>query len=188
MLPDSEFSVDNSRLSGLRGKCRECCGEARRRRYRQGSSARGTDVADGEPDVADGEPDVADDEPDVDPASEEAPAKRPRMAEHLYIMALSVDPTGAVCGLKVGRSGDIQQRANALGDTMPFTLVVLATFPGAGHVEKRVHSLLDHRRNTEGRGREWFHMRLPTIIQMVGIAMEQPRDWCQGSTSHLSKG
>ncbi len=95
------------------------------------------------------------------------------MAEHLYIMALSIDPTGALCGLKVGRSGDLQQRANTLGDTMPFTLVVLATFPGAGHVEKRVHTMLDYKRNTEGSGREWFNLPLSTIIQMVGVAMAE---------------
>ena len=114
-------------------------------------------------------------EPDAE--GEEAPAKRPRMEpEHLYIMALSSDLTGAVYGFKVGRSGDVQQRANSLAESMPFTLVVLATFPGAGHVEKRVHSLLEHRRNTAGRGREWFHMPLPTVIQMVGVAMEAERE------------
>ncbi len=113
----------------------------------------------------------------AEPASEEVPAKRPRMEpEHLYIMALSSDLTGAVYGFKVGRSGDVQQRANALAESMPFTMVVLATFQGAGHVEKRVHSLLDHRRNTEGRGREWFHMPLSVVIQMVGVAMEAERE------------
>ena len=114
-------------------------------------------------------------EPDAE--GEEAPAKRPRMEpEHLYIMALSSDLTGAVYGFKVGRSGDVQQRANALAESMPFTMVVLATFQGAGHVEKRVHSLLDHRRNTAGRGREWFHMPLSVVIQMVGVAMEAERE------------
>ena len=173
MLPDSEFSVNRTVVSGLQSRCKECNSDYQRL-HKQRLEPEAT--------AGDGG------EPAVEPASEEPTTKRSRMAEHLYIMALSVDPTGAVHGLKVGRSGDVQQRANTLGDTMPFTLVVLATFPGAGHVEKRVHTILDYKRNTEGRGREWFHLPLSTITQMVGIAMEQPRDWCQGSTSRLSKG
>ncbi len=169
MLPVSQFNIDRAKPSGLCYWCKGCKSDYHRL-YRQRLEREGAGVAGGEPDVAD-------DEPDVDPASEEAPAKRPRMeAEHLYIMALSIDPTGAMCGLKVGRSGDVQQRALALSESMPFKIIILATFQGAGHVEKRVHSLLDHRRNTEGRGREWFHMPLSVVIQMVGVAMEAERE------------
>ncbi len=162
MLPDSQFNISRMAQSGRQSWCRECFSDYQRR-YKQRLDPEATDGAGVEP--------------DGEHVSEEAPAKRPRMeAEHLYIMAISADPTGALFGLKVGRSGDVQQRANTLGDTMPFTMVVLATFPGAGHVEKRVHSLLEHRRNTAGRGREWFHMPLSVVIQMVGVAMEAERE------------
>ncbi len=159
MLPDREFSVNRTMVSGLQSRCKECNSEDNRR-YRQGRLEQDRD-------------DVTAAEPDVDPASEEPHVKRPRMEpEHLYIMALSIDPTGAVYGFKVGRSGDVQQRANSLAESMPFTMVVLAIFPGAGHVEKRVHSLLEHRRNPGGSGREWFHNSLSVVIQYVGVAME----------------
>ncbi len=86
-------------------------------------------------------------------------------------MAMRADPTGAVHGLKVGRSSNIAQRALALSESMPFNISVLATFPGAGHLEKRVHSMLDETRNTAGRGREWFHVTLPHVIHTVACVM-----------------
>ena len=83
-----------------------------------------------------------------DPAKGVAPAKRPRLeppvvGADLYVMALSTDPNGAVHGLKVGRAGNIQQRANTLSESMQFNISVLATFPGAGHLEKTVHTRLE---------------------------------------------
>ena len=104
--------------------------------------------------------------------------KRPRLFEHtvagsdLYVLALSTDPLGAYHGLKVGRSGNIPQRAASLSESMPFSIVVLATFPGAGHLEKAVHSQLETTRNTAGRGREWFHTTLPNITHAVACAMQ----------------
>ncbi len=88
-------------------------------------------------------------------------------------MALSTDPNESVHGLKVGRSGNIQQRANALSESMPFNISVLATFPGAGHLEKRVHTLLDNSRNTTGRGKEWLHATLPHVLHTVACVMDQ---------------
>ena len=105
---------------------------------------------------------------------DEPAAKRSKLFEpsDLYIMALSCDPDGAIHGLKVGRSGNIPQRAANLTTSLPFTMLVLATFPGAGGVEDIVHSALAHVRNTGGRGREWFHAPLYTVIAAVGYAMQ----------------
>ncbi len=112
-------------------------------------------------------------------ASVEEPAKRQRLeatvpGEHLYIMAFSFDPAGAQFGLKVGRSGDIARRAHELANSMPHTMLVLATFPGLGHLEDQVHATLAPTRNTGGRGREWFRTPLPSILMAVVCAMQAP--------------
>ena len=116
-------------------------------------------------------------------AAEAAPDDDPEPKRHrlfeaavtgsdLYVMAISTDLLGASHGLKVGRSGNIQQRAASLSESMPFNIAVLATFPGAGHLEKAVHSQLETTRNTAGRGREWFHTTLPNITHAVACAMQ----------------
>ena len=109
--------------------------------------------------------------------AEEPEPKRPRTFEtgggsDLYVMALSTDPLGGMYGLKVGRSGNIPQRAASLSESMPFNILVLATFPGAGHLEKAIHAQLDTTRNATGRGREWFHTTLPNITHAVACAMQ----------------
>ena len=163
-LPSNRFHANKAAPSGLNSRCKDCKSDYSRRRHDQEKLDRKMEGG------------VQCDECCDEPAPvEDPPVKRPRMEpEHLYIMALSTDPTGAVHGLKVGRSGNIQQRANTLSESMPFNIIILATFPGAGYMEKRVHTMLDYKRNTTGRGREWFHVPLPTVIQMVGIAMELP--------------
>jgi hypothetical protein len=115
--------------------------------------------------------------------------KRPRLFEagfagsDLYVLALSTDPLGAFHGLKVGRSGNIPQRTAGLGESMPFNIVILATFPGSGHLEKAVHSQLETTRNTAGRGREWFHTTLPNITHAVACAMQSSPKTNAGSSS-----
>ena len=51
----------------------------------------------------------------------------------LYVMSPSIDPDGLVYGLKVGRSGNVPQRAKNLCESMPFTMVLLTVIPGASH-------------------------------------------------------
>ena len=108
---------------------------------------------------------------------QEPEPKRPRTFEtgggaDLYVLAISTDPLGELHGLKVGRSGNIPQRAASLSESMPFNILVLATFPGAGHLEKAIHAQLDTTRNATGRGREWFHTTLPNITHAVACAMQ----------------
>ena len=146
MLPSSHFHVAKATPSGLQARCKDCVCE-HNRLYYQEKRRMG-------------------DEPEEEPA-----VKKQRLEADLYVMALSTDPSGAVHGLKVGRSSNIQQRALALSESMPFSISVLATFPGAGHLEKRVHSMLDETRNTAGRGREWFHASLPHVIHTVACVM-----------------
>ena len=100
----------------------------------------------------------------------------------LYVMAISTDPHGAIHGLKVGRSGNIPQRSASLSESMPFNILLLATFPGAGHLEKAIHSQLDTARNNTGRGREWFRTTLPNITHAVACAMQSSPKTNAGSS------
>ena len=148
-LPLAEFSKHLGGAGGLRPRCKTCINEEERGRYHRARN--------------ESEP-VSD---DLEPG-----AKRPKSEPDLYVMALSTDPTGAFHGLKVGRSGNIPQRAMNLSASMPFNIIVLATFPGAGGIEEVVHSMIAPSRNTTGRGREWFHTPLPNILHAVACALQ----------------
>jgi hypothetical protein len=149
LLPLGEYSKNASSAQGHRPRCKSCTNEDQRTRY-QNSREQEDEELGGKRQRADGVP----------------------YAPDLYVMALSTDPTGAVHGLKVGRSGNIPQRAMNLSASMPFTILTLATFPGAGGVEETVHSVLAPTRNTSGRGREWFHTSLPGVLHAVACAMQ----------------
>ncbi len=155
LLPLAEYRKYSTSPHGPRPRCKSCTNEDQRNRYQQLCQEKESDG----------------------PEDSEPNAKRQRSdgvpyAPDLYMMALSTDPTGAVHGLKVGRSGNIQQRAPSLSASMPFTIHTLATFPGAGAVEETVHSVLAPTRNNSGRGREWFHTSLPGILHEVACAMQ----------------
>ena len=149
MRPLTEYNTDRREADKLRSKCKECHNQA----YREARSNRAPD-------------------------SDDPPAKRPRLesatipGEHLYIMAFSTDPEGLLNGFKVGRSGNIARRAHELANSMPHHMLVLATFPGQGHLEEHVHDSLSGSRNNHGRGREWFHSPLHTIVIAVGCALQ----------------
>jgi hypothetical protein len=143
----------SQKLGGLRARCKTCCNEEQRDRYHK-SITEAEPVDDSEPN-----PKRFKSEPTVPGAD-------------LYIMALSTDPVGTVHGLKVGRSGNVPQRAMQLSASMPFNILVLATFPGAGEAEDAVHTILAPSRNPEGRGREWFHTPLPNILHAVACALQ----------------
>ena len=137
--------------------CKRCCGEYQRQYYQEKLAQRTGAPCD---------------ELESEPV-EEAPVKRPRLEDDLYVMSISTDPSGSFHGLKVGRSSNVQQRASALSESMPFHIKVLATFNGAGHYEKRVHKMLEETRNTTGRGREWFHASLPHILHTVALCVQE---------------
>jgi hypothetical protein len=170
-LPFANFSMDKRDPIGLQSMCKECFSDSYKRNKEKADRKRTDHVGDEGREEGSGD------------ASEEPSTKRPRLVPDppvsgadLYVMALSFDPEGAIHGLKVGRSGNVQQRAMSLSDSMPFTILVLAIFPGAGGLEKEVHSHFESKRVTKGRGREWFHVPLPTIMRVVARVMEQRVD------------
>jgi hypothetical protein len=145
------YKANNS--GGLRARCKSCViGETLERYHKNCTEA---------PPVDDSEP---------NPKRQKSEPIAP--GADLYIMALSTDPTGAFHGLKVGRSSNIPQRAMNLSASMPFNIVVLATYPGAGWIEDNVHTMLASNRNTTGRGREWFHASLTHTLHAVACALQ----------------
>ena len=90
----------------------------------------------------------------------------------LYVLRYDFDPCGTM-GLKIGRAACVQTRVQQLEASHNFRLIVLATFPGLGHLEPRVHSLLSESRAREGRGREWFNAPLDTVLHTIALAMRE---------------
>jgi len=125
---------------------------------------------------------------DASAPGDEEQAKRSKFFEStvagadLYVMAISTDPQGTYHGLKIGRSGNIPQRVASLSESMPFNVLVRATFPGMGYLEKSIHAQLDPTRNPTGRGREWFHTSLPTILHAVACLLQSHPKVNAGST------
>jgi hypothetical protein len=124
---------------------------------------------------------------DVVPDDQE-PTKRSKFSEatvagaDLYIMAISTDPTGEFHGLKVGRSGNVPQRAASLSESLPFNILVLTTLTNMGYLEKHIHAQLDPTRNATGRGREWFHASLPIILHTAACLLQSRPKVNAGST------
>jgi hypothetical protein len=153
-LPLSDYAKNALGVGGVRAKCKQCTNEEDRVRYHRSRSETEAVSDDSVPD-----------------------SKRQKLQEttpgsDLYVMALSTDPNGTNHGLKVGRSGNVAQRASALSESMPFSMVLLMTIPGAGHVERAVHGQLAPTRNTDGRAHEWFRTPLPNILHAVACALQ----------------
>ncbi len=161
-LPLTGFNVHASMANGHRSECRDCQRMFGQIYYQK-------KYGDSERTVADGE----DHGEGPDP-----PAKRSKCFESavagsdLYVFAISTDPLGVLHGLKVGRSGNISQRALGLSESMHFNILKLAIFPNLGYLEKAVHSQLDATRNDIGRGRDWFRVPLQTVMFAVACAMQ----------------
>jgi hypothetical protein len=166
--PLTDFSKHVTGVGGLRAKCKACSNEDGREYYQKCSGVRDPDAEDSDP----------------NPKRQKTP-ETPASVSDLYVMSLSIDPEGLVFGLKVGRSGNVTQRANNLCESMPFSMVLLATIPGAGHLEKEIHARLAPTRNTSGKGREWFRTGLPDVLHAVACAM-QSRSKVNGSASSAS--
>ena len=81
----------------------------------------------------------------------------------LYVMKNSLLPY-----FKVGRSTDVARRATDLQSAHPFRILVVATFPGKGHLEPLVHAKLEAYNVKDCPGREWFDCPLAEVLQCIG--------------------
>jgi hypothetical protein len=146
MLPLDCYHAHPHCKDGHVGKCKEC-----RREYRRRVT-----------------PDETTDDTEE---QEELSPKRLCRPSNLYVMCLSTDPYGLIHGLKIGRSCNIEERARDLASSLPFDMVVLATIPGAGHIEMAVHAHLAARRNTDSNAREWFRISLTEALIAIAVML-----------------
>jgi hypothetical protein len=100
----------------------------------------------------------------VDPSDRSTAA--PETRQDLYIFANTLIP-GI---LKIGRSCDVERRRLSMQQSQPFHLVTVATFPGAGHLEPRVHATLSTLL-VAGPGREWFTISPSGAIHAIAMAL-----------------
>ena len=74
--------------------------------------------------------------------------------------------------LKIGRSQDVEAHRRSLQASQNLKMLVLAVFPGAGHIETSVHNILNYCRVTEeAAGREWFACSPQTAFAAIGKAL-----------------
>ena len=146
--------------SGVGGYCKDCMREygrfyAKRKRL-------GAPESDSESEAA---PPIADPDPSLH-SNRTAPVPSEARTQDLYIFANTLIP-GI---LKIGRSSDVERRRLYMQQSHPFHLITVATFPGAGHLELRVHAALNALL-VDGPGREWFNVSSSDAIHAIAIAM-----------------
>ena len=77
--------------------------------------------------------------------------------------------------VKIGRTSDVAYRLRTLEESHNFRLVLVASFPGYGHLERIVHKHLLKYRSKEGPGREWFNIPAQYAIKVINELIEQNR-------------
>ena len=92
----------------------------------------------------------------------------PARRDDLYITQNSRLPE-----YKVGRSHCPNARAKELSKCQNFRMLIIRTFEGKGHLEATIHHRLKTRNVTEGDGREWFDVDLPTLLVIIEGAIAE---------------
>lgn len=157
-----EFYRNAAKLSGRDNYCKPCRLEVNRS-FRAKAVATpfttNSDMSDAEPDDGCATPPRA---ADTGSTSQDA----------LYVLRYEFDPCG-VMGLKIGRAACVETRVRQLETGHNFRLIILATFPGLGHLEPCIHTMLSESRAREGRGREWFCVPLETVLHTLTLTMRE---------------
>lgn len=143
--PLTDYHLNRKAPDGRQRYCKACKSE----RYQRGKATRREESGSSNSSSEEGDDDCA------EPAS-------------LYVLTNPRIPGE----YKVGRSNRVEQRRAILQAGHNFQMIVVACFPGAGHVEGLVHDRLQHTRVRDGPGREWFKATLGDIFHAVGRAME----------------
>ena len=92
-------------------------------------------------------------------------------SDSLYVLAYSFYLGPLV---KIGHSKDVQQRIRDLESCHNFRLLLLAEFPGLGHLEAKLHEHFRDYRSDEGRGRNWFRVSLAQVTSALGVLLSSP--------------
>ena len=100
----------------------------------------------------------------------------------LYI-AKRTDAPGLV---KVGRSNNPAARLLQLPTGHCFKMVLVATFPGLGHMETTIQRGLRPTRVDTGYGREWFQSTAANVLHEIIMSLEANQDRAESETSTTS--
>jgi hypothetical protein len=90
-------------------------------------------------------------------------AQNAARAETLYVMQYSFRRDI----VKIGRSHDPEKRRLELARGQAYTMELVATFPGRGNLEGKVHEMLAPHRNQDGAGREWFNVTVEDAVLAI---------------------
>ena len=96
---------------------------------------------------------------DEDAEHSEPQPKRQKVADNLYLIHNPRIP-GEV---KIGRAQNVEVRLKNLSSCQNFSLQVIQSWPGLGHLEKDVHFELRARQLQGYPGREWFAITLSEV-------------------------
>jgi hypothetical protein len=69
--------------------------------------------------------------------------------------------------VKIGRSRDPEKRRRELEGGHAYHMELVATFPGQGSLEGKVHEALAPHRNHDGVGREWFNVTVEDALLAI---------------------
>jgi hypothetical protein len=97
-------------------------------------------------------------------------------SDHLYVMAFEDDRVYP--GVKIGRSQNPERRKEQLVQSLPLQLRVHRTYPGWGHLEKRVHSIL--RQSGDNSHGEWFQVSWQHVDAIIRRCIDESA--LQGTT------
>ena len=75
--------------------------------------------------------------------------------------------------VKIGRCRDVGERMRTMGAAHNFGIKLLASFPGYGHLERRVHKRLAAFQSTDGSGTEWFNVPGSQALKIINEVIAQ---------------
>ena len=77
--------------------------------------------------------------------------------------------------VKIGRCRDIHERLRVIGKGHNCKLKLIASYPGQGYLEQRVHKRLESFRSLDGLGTEWFNVPGSYALKVVDEVIQQSR-------------
>ena len=80
--------------------------------------------------------------------------------------------------VKVGRSSNVLSRIRKLEEGHNFRIVLLAVYPGKGHLERCVHEQLKRYQSNFGAGNEWFDLSADYALKVINEVIQQSQEEC----------
>ena len=78
--------------------------------------------------------------------------------------------------VKIGRSSNVQRRIQKLEEGHNFRIVLLAIYPGKGHLERIVHQQLQRYQSNFGAGNEWFDLSADYALKVINEVIQQSQE------------